>query len=141
LFCKTFMCSVSLAALVASAHAQSSESTGEAPSSLPDCPVQFAGRGDPSAGASEPFECYCSVEARSARGAYAFGSGPYDGITNISMAALHAGATGPEGGDVRVIPGPVQESFTGSLANGVFSSDWARPSQFGSFYVEPVAGR
>lgn len=110
-------------------------------SSLPDCPVRFAGRGGSGPFSTEPFECHCTREARGLGGGYAFGSGPYDGISNICMAALHAGTTGPEGGDVRVIPGPVQESFTGTLANGVFSSDWNSPSQFGSFMVEPVSGK
>lgn len=123
-----------------SASAQSSDGTaGAKASSLPDCPVALGSRGDPTAYSSEPFECHCTAEARKLRGGYAFGSDPYDGISNICMAALHAGATGPEGGDVRVIPGPGQESYTGTLANGVFSSDWDYPSQFGSFIVEPLS--
>lgn len=110
-----------------------------AQSDLPDCPDQFASRADPSAQPTEPFECHCTTEARSARGGYAYGSGPYEGISNICMAALHAGATGTEGGDVRVTPGPKLDKFVGSLANGVFSSDWDHPSQFGTFTVEAVA--
>ncbi len=133
-----------LAGLAWSVSASAQNSDGAASketSKLTDCPVQLAGRGDPAAYSTEPFECYCSAEARRQRGGYAFGSGPYDGISNICMAALHAGATGTEGGNVRVVPGPVQESFTGTLANGVFSSDWDRPSQFGSFRVEPINGQ
>ena len=113
----------------------------EAVPDLPDCPAQLAGRGNPSSRPTEPFECYCSVEARRLGGGYAFGSGPYDGISNICMAAMHAGATGPNGGEVRVIPGPILKNFKGSLANGVFSSDWDGPSQFGSFDVESVGAR
>lgn len=118
----------------------SAQSKGPGAASLPECPAQLAGRGATAPYSTEPFECHCTTEARSRRGGYAYGSGPYDGISNICMAAMHAGMTGPEGGDVRVIPGPVQESFTGSLANGVFSSDWDSPSQFGSFTVQPASG-
>lgn len=126
--------------LCASASAQSdSEGAGESTMDLPDCPVALASRGDPTPYSTEPFECYCSEEARKARGAYAFGSGPYEGLSNICMAALHAGVTGKQGGDVRVVPGPNQNSFTGTLANGVYSSDWDYPSQFGSFTVEPTS--
>ena len=109
-------------------------------SSLPDCPVRFAGRDGKGPYSTEPFECHCSREARSLGGGYAYGSGPYDGISNICMAALHAGMTGKDGGDVRVIPGPGQDSYTGTLANGVFSSDWDSSSQFESFTFEPVSG-
>ncbi len=112
------------------------QSGGDASSTLPDCPDQLQGRSQAEPFSTEPFECYCSVEARRVRGAYAFGSGPYDGISNICMSALHAGATGPEGGDVRVIPGPAQETYEGSLANGVFSADWDHPTRFNSFTVE-----
>lgn len=105
---------------------------------IPACPVQLVGRGDPKAFSTEPFDCHCTPDASKLRGGYAYGSGPYDGISNICMAALHAGATGKEGGDVGVIPGPIQASFSGTLANGVFSSDWDSPSQFGSFTVEAI---
>ena len=119
--------------------AQSSDEAASAKTSpLADCPIQLGSRGDPTPHSSEPFECHCTAEARKLRGGYAYGSNPYDGISNICMAALHAGATGRDGGDVRVIPHPIQESYKGTLANGVFSSDWDHPSQFGSFIVEPL---
>ena len=107
---------------------------------LIDCPVSLGNRGDAAPYSTTPFECHCTAAARKQRGGYAFGSDPYDGISNICMAALHAGATGPEGGNVRVIPGPVQDSYKGTLANGVFSADWDHPSQFGSFWVEAATG-
>ena len=134
---------VAFSALVSSSiAAQSGDKVSSADTSeLPDCSPQLGGRGDPTAYSTEPFNCHCTAEARRLRGGYAFGSGPYDGISNICMAALHAGATGKEGGDIRVIPGPIQESFVGTLANGVFSSDWDSPSQFGSFDVEPFTGQ
>ncbi|SHG39484.1 LCCL domain-containing protein [Cognatishimia maritima] len=109
-------------------------------SDLPDCPIQFAARGDAEPFSTEPFDCHCTAEARNLRGGYAYGSGPYDGISNICMVALHAGATGKDGGDVHVIPGPGLESYTGTLANGVFSADWEWPSQFGAFDVVPYPG-
>ena len=117
--------------------AQSSD-TPQKQSSLPDCPIALGNRGDPTPYSTEPFECHCTAEARNLRGGYAFGSDPYDGISNICMAAKHAGVTGPDGGDVRVIPGPIQDSYKGTLANGVFSADWDYPSQFGSFWIEPI---
>ena len=107
-----------------------------AQSSLPDCPAVLSGRGGGEPFSTVPFDCFCSVEARRANNAYAYGSGPYDGISNICMAALHAGATGPDGGEVTVIPGPPQESYVGTLANGVYSADWDHPSQFVSFNVK-----
>lgn len=122
--------------------AQGGDKDAAGPASEPlACPVQLAGRDNPTAFPTEPFECHCTAAARKLRGGYAFGSGPYDGISNICMAALHAGATGPDGGGVRVVPRPVQKSFTGSLANGVFSSDWDSRSQFGSFDVESASGQ
>ena len=122
-----------------SALAQSNNVDGneEAPR-LADCPIQLGGRGATALVATEPFECYCSVEARGKQGGYAFGSGPYDAISNICMAALHAGATGPDGGAVRVVPGPVVGNYVGTLANGVFSSDWENASRLGSFNVEAI---
>lgn len=126
------LCAVMIA-LVTTIGAGLSQETSQ----RPECPVQLMGR-DGQAFSDEPFECHCTPEARKVRGAYAFGSGPYDGISNICMAALHAGATGPDGGDVRIIPGPVLERSTGTLANGVFSADWDYPSQFPSFNVEPA---
>ncbi|NOE32310.1 LCCL domain-containing protein [Ruegeria sp. HKCCD7318] len=129
----------SLAVVPANAQSEEKEPVTN-PVLFPDCPPQLANRGDTQPFSTEPFNCHCSAEARRLRGGYAYGSGPYDGISNICMAALHAGATGKEGGDVRVIPGPVQESFVGTLANGVFSSDWDHPSQFGSFDVERFVG-
>ncbi|MCG6884808.1 MAG: hypothetical protein LJE62_13745 [Silicimonas sp.] len=124
-----------IALVIAIALPASAQETAS-PSGLPDCPDQFAARGAAEPYSTVPFDCYCSAEARRARNSYAYGGGPYEGISNICMAALHAGATGPDGGDVRVIPGPGLEKYVGTLANGVYSSDWDYPSQFGSFEVK-----
>ena len=113
-----------------------SQETDQTEINLPACPIQLGTRANPTAYSTVPFNCYCSADARRKNGGYAFGGGPYDGISNICMAAVHAGATGREGGNVRVIPGPVLDSYIGTLANGVFSADWDYPSQFGSFEVE-----
>lgn len=122
-----------------SAWAQSDDAiVGSGGAPIADCPIALGNRGDATPYSSEPFDCHCAAEARKMGGGYAYGSSPYDGISNICMAALHAGAIGLEGGEVHVVPGPSQENYKGSLANGVFSSDWDYPSQFGSFIVEPL---
>lgn len=55
-----------------------------------------------------------------------WGSGPYTADSNICVAARHAGAIGPNGGTVRAVARPGQESYTGTEANGVRTSNWGR---------------
>lgn len=56
----------------------------------------------------------------------AWGSGPYTADSNICVAARHAGVVGAAGGTVHALARPGQESYTGSAANGVTSSNWGR---------------
>lgn len=97
------------------------------PDGLPECPV--TGRA-----LSKPLNCLCIPGfAQNHR----WGSGPYSGGTDICFAARHAGVIDREGGAIRVVPGPPQEAYSGSVANGLTSndSDW---TAFPSFLVEPV---
>ena len=121
---------ISVLVMVYSASAASAQDSGNA-SGLPHCPD----RGTDVVG---EMTCYCSAEARKkVKGGNVYGSGPYLYYSPVCASALHAGATGPEGGPVRLIERPPQTSFTGSLANGVFSADYGS-SQKKSFDVEPL---
>jgi hypothetical protein len=85
-------------------------------SDLSDCPARLRVLNEPP---GEPFECICTPEIRSEVGTVKlYGSGPYDSISNICIAAVHADVTSTEGGPVRVVPRPPQDSFVGTLANG-----------------------
>lgn len=54
-----------------------------------------------------------------------WGSGPYTGDSSICTAAVHAGVFAHEdGGAVTVVAGGEQESYEGSEANGVTTSDY-----------------
>ena len=61
---------------------------------LPPCPVRGSD-------VVEDHDCMCTKKARRA-GGNLHGSGPYLWYSNICLAALHAGVTGPDGGEVRV---------------------------------------
>lgn len=100
---------------------------------LPECPARYRVLNEPP---GAPFECLCTKEIQTREGTVKlYGSGPYDSISNICIAAVHAGATPPEGGPVRVIPRPPEDSFVGSIQNGVGSSDWG-VSLFNTFDIE-----
>jgi len=53
-----------------------------------------------------------------------WGSGPYTADSNICTAARHAGAVGEDGGVIQLTERPGQDSYTGSTANGVTTSNW-----------------
>ena len=107
----------------------------QASSGLSDCPARYRVLNEPP---GDPFECLCTTEIQRQEGTVKlYGSGPYDSVSNICIAAVHAGVTPPEGGPVRVVPRPPQDSFEGTLANGVYSEDWGS-SLFNTFDVEPV---
>ncbi|MCU9849188.1 LCCL domain-containing protein [Defluviimonas sp. WL0024] len=118
-----------------SASAQSGSESSELLAEFPDCPARIRVLGEPP---GDPIECLCTPEIRTTEGTVKlYGSGPYDSVSNICIAAVHAGVTTLEGGPVRVIPRPPQSSFKGTLANGVYSEDWGS-SKFNTFDVEPV---
>jgi hypothetical protein len=99
---------------------------------LPPCPIRGSD-------IVEDHDCTCTKEARRA-GGNLHGSGPYLWYSNVCMAAMHAGVTGPDGGDVRVEIRPPQSSYAGTLANGLFSADYGS-SELSSFAVVPVSVR
>ena len=100
---------------------------------LPDCPERGYD-------ITETTDCYCSAEARKeVKGGNVFGTGPYHYYSPICMAALHAGATGKEGGNIRIFVRPPQTSFPGSLANGVFSAEYgsSKKNSFDVISLDP----
>jgi hypothetical protein len=62
-----------------------------------------------------------------------WGSGPYSSDSPICTAAVHAGATGPEGGEVTVIRVEPPEKWLASTANGLTSLTFEGP--WGTGYV------
>ncbi len=107
-----------------------------ADTALPDCPALHRVLNEPP---GEPFECMCTPEiARTEGTVKLYGSGPYDSVSNICIAAIHAGVTSQDGGPVRVVPRPPEDSFEGTIANGVASEDWGK-SLFNTWDVEEVA--
>jgi hypothetical protein len=60
-----------------------------------------------------------------------WGSGPYTGDSDVCTAALHAGVIGPDGGKVLATAAEGQQSYTGSMVNGVTTRDWGSyPNSF-----------
>lgn len=53
-----------------------------------------------------------------------WGSGPYTDDSSLCAAARHAGAIGPDGGVIGVTGAPGQDSYAGSTANGITTSDY-----------------
>ena len=100
------------------------EGAAPAPEPLPNCGLL---------GEAEELACFCPHGAP--RGEV-WGSAPYTAESDICTAAFHAGIINSEGGNVRVIRAPGQESYTASMAAGVRTSEHG-PSDasftFGSF--------
>lgn len=119
-----------LAALTRPAISQDGGGTGgDTSTRLPPCPV--LGKE-----ILEDQDCYCSKEARRA-GGNLHGSGPYLWYSNVCLAAMHAGVTGPDGGAVRIEIRPPQPGYVGTLANGTFSADYGSSDE-NSFDVLPI---
>jgi len=68
-----------------------------------------------------------------------WGSGPYTADSAICTAAVHAGASGPAGGEVRMVSAPGQSAYAGSSSNGVTTSSWG--SYGTSFAFVPVTAQ
>ena len=81
-----------------------------------------------------PLACVC--EPRAMRSGEVWGSFIYTADSQICRAALHAGAIGPAGGVVTIIPEPGRPGYRGSNRNGVISS--AYDSYGASFRFEGV---
>jgi hypothetical protein len=103
-----------LAILVSSGAAQAQSACGSYPSGAAD------------------HVCSCTGSERGS----VWGSGPYTSDSNICAAAIHAGVIGPQGGQVRAVGAPGQQSYTGSIQNGVQTSNWG--SYGSSFRIEPM---
>ena len=117
---------LALAVFAGPAHSQSSSEQ------LPPCPVRGSD-------IDKDQDCFCTREARRA-GGNLHGSGPYLWYSNVCLAAMHAGVTGPDGGAVRVEIRPPQQSYVGTLANGAYSADYGS-SEENSFDVMAVTGQ
>jgi hypothetical protein len=80
--------------------------------SLPSCGAFPAGQ--------ETYACSCT----GGEAGTVWGSGPYTGDSDVCVAARHAGVIGVDGGPVEAILHDGQDSYAGSLMNGVETRDW-----------------
>ncbi len=70
-----------------------------------------------------PFSCTCGAGAASVGGAV-WGTDLYTDDSTLCLAAVHAGAIGPEGGPVTVLRSEGRPLYVGSARNGVTSHDF-----------------
>jgi hypothetical protein len=70
-----------------------------------------------------PFRCTCGAGAASISGAV-WGTDLYTDDSTLCLAAVHAGAIGPEGGLVTVLRSEGRPLYVGSARNGVTSHDF-----------------
>ena len=68
-----------------------------------------------------------------------WGSGPYTADSSICVAAIHAGAIGPDGGNVLAMAADGMDSYEASTANGVETRAWG--SYGSSFTINPKGPR
>src|SRR5215211_3566116 len=106
--------------------------TSAAPTTASVCPDDFQAY----AGTSEPLACTCDAEAVE-RG-YVGGMDVYTVNSSICRAALHAGAIGPEGGTVTVIPEAGRNAYPGVTRNGVTSQNERKAEASFRFEVAAV---
>jgi predicted nucleic acid-binding Zn ribbon protein len=85
---------------------------------------------------SAPLTCTCTTEA--ALSGSVWGSGTYTADSRICRAAIHAGAIPATGGVVTVTPAAGQQSYSGSAAHGITSSNYGPWSA--SFTVVAAGG-
>lgn len=71
----------------------------------------------------------CACPAGTGNGGSVWGTGPYTGDSDICSAARHAGAVGAAGGVITVTLEPGQDSYEGSVANGVTTRSWGSYGQ------------
>jgi len=119
----TFAASLVLgASLAAAAGAQDAAPT--APAAIAECPFYASPL-------AEGTVLTCNCPANAVRSGAVWGNGPYTADSAICRAALHAGATRREGGQVtlRVLPG--RERYQRGERNGVSTGSWpAFPKSF-----------
>lgn len=97
------------------------------------CPPTLQGYG----GGAAPLACLCPAEATGS--GMVWGSGPYTADSVICRAARHAGAVGPQGGPVVVLPRPGQDRYAGSERNGVATRDYGPWGASFAFEAAPRA--
>ena len=90
-----------------------------APSDPQPCPQMLAINRD----LPTPFSCTCGAGAASVGGAV-WGTDLYTDDFTLCLAAVHAGAIGPEGGPVTVLRSEGRPLYVGSARNGVTSHDF-----------------
>ena len=84
----------------------------------PPCPLRLSiNRALPS-----PFTCRCDAQATQQGSVW--GSDMYTDDSGLCRAAVHAGAIPPSGGTLTVLREPGRALYTGSVRNGVQSSDY-----------------
>ena len=105
-------------------------SSNEPIGNLPPCPSRGSD-------VTNQIDCVCMPPFGKGSRIGVEGSGPYSWYSNICLSAIHAGAIDREGGEVRIIPRPPQASFKGTLANGVYSTDFGSSAK-ASFDVEKL---
>lgn len=89
------------------------------------CPSTFAAAGGPA-------ELHCTCPASASHGPV-WGRGVYTTDSSLCAAARHAGAIGPEGGEVRARPAAGCSAYASSTRNGITTHAWG---QYGSsFYI------
>ena len=90
------------------------------------CPANFERQ-------SAPLSCFCASEATTS--GVVWGSGTYTTDSRVCRAAVHAGVIPMTGGTVNIQPAPGQQSYAGSAANGITTSNYGPWS--GSFTFQP----
>jgi outer membrane protein OmpA-like peptidoglycan-associated protein len=101
-----------------------------------ECPRQFA----PLRGTMPRVTCVCSQEASNPPSSeYVWGIDVYDDVSNVCLAARHAGVIGASGGTVTLIAEPGRPYYPGSPRNGVVSLDTG--PQDGSIRFERPPGQ
>lgn len=84
---------------------------------LETCPFAAGGRA-----VGTELDCRCGAEATQSGAVW--GSGPYTADSAICRAALHAGAIGRGGGEVRLRVVAGRDSYPAGSRNGVAASNW-----------------
>lgn len=83
------------------------------------------------AGLGPDVETRCACPPNAPIGAL-WGAGPYTGDSDLCTAARHAGAIGPEGGEISIIRVPGLTSYRASQSNGIASMDWG---EYGESFI------
>lgn len=102
--------------------------------STPNCPATV----DASSLGRAELSCRCPAEAMQ-QGGTVWGTDTYTSDSAICVAAQHAGAVTPKGGDVRLRLAPGQQSYRGSSRNDVQTQDYGPYGDSITFVQGPVA--